>query len=121
MNCDDDHHAMMNGQRIAQSLGLNPSDTPRTDAATIDCGWDTTHPVVKKEFAQKLEREIADLRVALAAMGAIAESTAEEIQRLRDAFSALLYTAERNVDLIISVSDRYDLDVAIESAKEALR
>jgi hypothetical protein len=241
---DDHHHAMMNGPRIAQSLGMNPSDTPRTDAATIPCGWDTTHAVVKKEFAQGLEREITDLRVSLAAMGAIAESNAaqdqavrlanqidkalalvneecpamdefknivptvewliqkwrecrkmwskssqessilkvrvsemqdalglnqdefarihviasggdllsdesrvvkgicerarertwqlvplieqlesaqQEIQRLRDAFSALLYTAERNVDLIISASDRYDLDVAIESAKEALK
>lgn len=245
MNTNDDHHAMMNGPRIAQSLGLNPSDTPRTDAATIPCGWDTTNPVVKKEFAQGLEREITGLRVALAAMGAIAESNAaqeqavrlanqidkalalvneecpamdefknivptvewliqkwrecrkmwsassqelsrikvrvselqdaldlddenfgyihalacggvvgmklaaqevqeicdrarirnwqlvplieqlesakKENQRIRDEFSALLYTAERNVDLIISVSDRYDLDVAIESAKEALK
>jgi len=120
MNCDDDHHAMMNGPRIAQSLGLNPSDTPRTDAATI-YGSGATVPLVEKTFAQKLEREIADLRVALAATCSIAESTAEEMQRLRDAFSALLYTAERNVDLIISVSDRYDLDVAIESAKEALK
>jgi hypothetical protein len=220
----------------------NPSDTPRTDAATI-YGSGATVPLVEKEFAQRLEREIADLRVALASMGAIAESYAaqeqavklanqidkaltlvneecpamdeftnivptvewliqkwrecrkmwskssqetsrlkvvvselqdaidldidefsrihaiasegylsdeslevkgiceraklrtwqlvpvieqlesakKDIQRLRDAFSALLYTAERNVDLIISVSDRYDLDVAIESAKEALR
>jgi len=159
----------------------NPSDTPRTDAATI-YGSGATVPLVEKTFAQKLEREIAEIRVALAAMGSIAESNAaqeqavklanqidkalaivneecpamdefknivptvewliqkwrecrmfwskscqyrdklrEENQRLRDAFSALLYTAERNVDLIISVSDRYDLDVAIESAKEALK
>ena len=180
MNCDD-HHAMRNGPRIAQSLGLNPSDTPRTDAATIPCGWDTTDPVVKKTFAQGLEREIANLRVALAAMGSIAESSAaqeqavklanqidkalvlvneecpamddftnivptvewliqkwrecrrlwskscqyrdelrEENQRLRDHFSGLIYSAERAADLIISVSDRYDIDVAIESAKAVL-
>lgn len=36
-----------------------PSDTPRTDAVTIACGWDTTQPVVPKPFAQELERECA--------------------------------------------------------------
>jgi len=112
---------MNDGPRIVQSLGLNPSDTPRTDAATIPCGWDTTHPVVKKEFAQKLEREIADLRVALAAMGAIAESNAAQEQAVKLANQIDEALAQRNVDLIISVSDRYDLDVAIESAKEALK
>lgn len=181
MNTNDDHHAMMNGPRIVQSLGMNPSDTPRTDAATIYASGATV-PLVEKTFAQKLEREIADLRVALAAMGSIAESNAaqeqavrlanqidealalvneecpamdefknivptvewliqkwrecrrlwskscqyrdklrEENQRLRDHFSGLIYSAERAADLIISVSDRYDIDVAIESAKEALK
>jgi hypothetical protein len=173
--------AMLDDPKPAKSYGVNPANTPRTDAATIPCGWDTTDPVVKKTFAQGLEREIADLRVALAAMGSIAESNAaqeqavrlanqidkalalvneecpamddftnivptvewliqkwrecrkiwskscqyrdklrEENQRLRDHFSGLIYSAERAADLIISVSDRYDIDVAIESAKALL-
>jgi hypothetical protein len=173
--------AMLDDPKPAKSYGVNPANTPRTDAATIPCGWDTTDPVVKKTFAQGLEREIADLRVALAAMGSIAESNAaqeqavrlanqidkalalvneecpamddftnivptvewliqkwrecrrlwskscqyrdklrEENQRLRDHFSGLIYSAERAADLIISVSDRYDIDVAIESAKAVL-
>ena len=44
-----------------------------------------------------------------------------ELQKVRDALAALIYTAERSADLIVSVSDRYDLDVAVESAKEALK
>ena len=44
-----------------------------------------------------------------------------ELQQTRDALSALIYSAERAAELIISTSDRYDIDVAIESAKEALK
>jgi len=43
-----------------------------------------------------------------------------ELQATRDALAALTYTAERCADLIVSVSDRYDLDVAVESAKDFL-
>ena len=162
---------------------LNQKDTPHTDASTIDCGWDTTQPVVPKTFAQMLEIELYGKRIALAAMGSIAESTqlrvseledaldlnrdefarilaiasggeflSEEalevkgicerardrtwqlvpmieqlesanarIQTLSDSLSALIYTAERTAELITSASDRYDIDVAIESAKEALK
>lgn len=56
---DGDYRAKMNDPRITAESGLNPSDTPRTDAVTIECGWDTTHPVVRKTFAQDLERECA--------------------------------------------------------------
>ena len=60
----------------------NPSATPRTDAATI-YGSGATVPFVEKTFAQGLEREIAGLRVALAAMGSIAESNAAQEQAVR--------------------------------------
>ena len=100
---------------------LNQKDTPRTDAATIDCGWDTTQPVVPKTFSQQLEIELDGKRIALAAMGSIAQSTEQEKQELRDALSALIYTAQRVAELITSASDRYDIDVAIESAKEVLK
>ena len=48
--------ALLDDPKPAKSYGFNPANTPRTDAATIPCGWDTTDPVVKKTFAQKLER-----------------------------------------------------------------
>ena len=79
---------------------MNNTDTPRTDAATIDCGWDTTQPVTPKTFAQKLEIELSETR---------------------DALASLIYSAERAAELIISVSDRYDIDAAIESAKSKLK
>jgi len=79
---------------------MNNIDTPRTDAATIDCGWDTTQPVVAKTFAQKLEIELS---------------------KTRDALASLIYSAERATELIVSVSDRCDIDAAIESAKEILK
>ena len=69
--------------------------------------WEGNCPEKLVKLARNLEYELAQER--------------ENVKTLRDALSALIYTAERNVDLIISVSDRYDLDVAIESAKEALK
>lgn len=44
----------------------------------------------------------------------------DELQHTSDALASLAYTAERCADLIVSVSDRYDLDVAVESAKDFL-
>lgn len=85
---------------------MNNTHTPITDAATIDCGWDTTQPVVAKTFAQELEREL--------------EAASARIQSLADALSSLIYSAERAADLILSITDRYEIDAAIESAKEIL-
>jgi hypothetical protein len=49
------------------------------------------------------------------------EAANARIQTLADALSSLIYTAERTAELITSASDRYDIDVAIESAKEILK
>ena len=91
--------ALLDDPKPAKSYGVNPANTPRTDAATIPCGWDTTDPVVKKTFAQKLEQELSTTR---------------------DAFAALIYSAEEASKLIISVTDKYDIDAAIEAAKSVL-
>lgn len=178
--------ALLDDPKPAKSYGVNPANTPRTDAATIPCGWDTTDPVVKKTFAQKLEQELNESRIALASMGVIAGNAAEEIEKalnlvnadcpamdrftsiiptvkwllqkwkecreawnntdslakkkmqanhrlqdenaklniysqlLRDALASLIYSAEEAAKLIISVTDRYDIDAAIEAAKSVL-
>jgi len=91
--------ALLDAPKPAKCYGVNPANTPRTDAATLPCGWDTTDPVVKKTFAQKLEQELSTTR---------------------DAFAALIYSAEEASKLIISVTDRYDIDAAIESAKAVM-
>jgi DNA polymerase III delta prime subunit len=81
------------------------------------------------ELAEKLESILQeqaeyDMQAAISACYNSANGTNtsnSKYQQLKDALSALIYSAEQNVNLIISVTDRVDLENAIESAKETLK
>jgi hypothetical protein len=124
MNCDDDHHAAMGSiaessaaqeqavklaNQIDKALVLVNEECPAMD--------DFTNIVPTVEWLIQKWRECRRL---WSKSCQYRDKLREENQRLRDHFSGLIYSAERAADLIISVSDRYDIDVAIESAKAVL-
>jgi hypothetical protein len=124
MNCDDDHHAAMGSiaessaaqeqavklaNQIDKALALVNEECPAMDHFTNIVP--TVEWLIQKwRECRRLWSKSCQYR----------DKLREENQRLRDHFSGLIYSAERAADLIISVSDRYDIDVAIESAKAVL-
>lgn len=142
---------MLDDPLPAKSYGLNPSDTPRTDAATIDCGWDTTQPVVPKPFAQELEQEIARMQRDLDSMASELYDTAavfdfqdtiggeplheyvarmvkkernndpSELARIIRQLESITLCAENALETMPHGSDRYDIAVAIDQSRELFK
>ena len=56
----------MNTTTVKDSLTVQPSDTPRTDAEFSDDYY--TSGFVRTEFAQQLERELAAAQATIAAL-----------------------------------------------------
>lgn len=100
---------------------MNNTDTPRTDKATIQCGWDTTDPVVKKRFAQQLEIELNDAVEKFYFLFETSKQIKERNQELLDSLSLLIAASERAAKMITSTTERHYIEVAINFAKYKLK